>query len=91
MGLSRHLAPELSCLKVVSTDTMLSSTHRDGKGKEMARRPEGITQRKDRRWQGRVQVNSQRVTVYGKTGGETKAKLDSLRRQAVVNGGLAEG
>jgi len=55
-----------------------------------------IDQRPDGRWRGRITVGRdwetgkpKRVTVYGKTQGEVKDKLDELKQQ-VKNGGYAD-
>ncbi len=47
-----------------------------------------LTQRKDGRWQGALQVDGRRRTVYGATRQEAAQKLDVLKRQAASTGGL---
>ena len=49
-----------------------------------------VTQRKNGLWQGSLQVDGKRKTVYGQTRREVVDKLDELRRQASVNGALAD-
>jgi integrase len=59
----------------------------------MARRSSGegsISQRKDGRWQGALQLAGRRVTAYGKTRREVSAKLEALRGQAATAGTLPE-
>jgi len=51
----------------------------------MTRRPNHtgtIVQRPDGSWQASLQLNGQRVTVYGKTRADANAKLDTLQRQS---------
>lgn len=61
----------------------------------MARRRNGegsIVRRKDGRWQGSLQVNGSRRTVYARTQREVRARLDELRALAARDGMLtAEG
>src|SRR5262245_10321724 len=47
-----------------------------------------VTQRADGRWMGRLRLDGERHTVYGRTKKEAAEKLDGLRRQALVLGGL---
>jgi hypothetical protein len=47
-----------------------------------------IVKRKDGRWQGALQVDGKRRTVYGKTEREARAKLRELQREVENTGGL---
>ena len=57
----------------------------------MSKRSRGdgaIVKRKDGRWQGSLQVDGKRRTVYGKTEREARAKLRELQREAENTDGL---
>lgn len=59
----------------------------------MARRSDGegsITQRPNGLWQGALQVDGRRRTVYGRSKAEVRAKLTALREQAGTTGALPE-
>lgn len=59
----------------------------------MSRRSPGegsVTQRKDGRWQGSLQVDGKRRTCYGRTRSEAATKLAALRHQANAAGALPE-
>jgi integrase len=47
-----------------------------------------LVQRGDGRWMGQVRIEGRRFTVYGRTKGEAAGKLDALRKQYLVQGGL---
>jgi integrase len=49
-----------------------------------------VHQRQDGRWQGSLQVDGIRRTVYGKTRQQVLSKLADLRKQAAANGALPD-
>lgn len=49
-----------------------------------------IFRRSDGRWEGRLQVDGRRKSVYGKTRQQVLAKMAELRKQAITNGALPD-